>query len=375
MTELRSETKVGLLILAALAAVALGIIMIGDQNNLFQKKVRYYIEYPNVSGLNEGNPVQLNGVNCGQVEKIILPTAVEAAGLKVWINLDEKWSQRIRQDSVARIQTLGLLGDKYIQITTGSPDQPIIEPGQEIPSEGTDIQRLMATGEGLANNVVHISSSLKRILDRVDQGEGLIGELTSNPETGRKVTESLMETLDSIQALTHQLETGSGPLARLINDEALGNEFAGAIGRIDGLLETAENGEGLVAGLLTDPEPRARVDSILTDLEATSERIASITAKLDGGADQVGILPKLMNDEAFSAEIEELIHHLKDVSLKLSDGEGTAGQLINDPAIHDALQDIVVGIDESKLLRWLIRNRQKKGIETRYEEEQDSSQP
>ncbi len=375
MTEIRSETKVGLLILAALAAVALGIIMIGDQNNLFQKKVRYYIEYPNVSGLNEGNPVQLNGVNCGQVEKIILPTAVESAGLKVWISLDEKWSQRIRQDSVARIQTLGLLGDKYIQITTGSPDQPVIEPGQEIPSEGTDIQRLMATGEGLANNVVHISSSLKRILDRVDQGEGLIGELTSNPETGRKVTESLMETLDSIQALTHQLETGSGPLARLINDEDLGNESAAAIGRIDGLLETAESGEGLVAGLLTDPEPRARVDSILTDLETTSERIASITAKLDGGADQVGILPKLMNDEAFSAEIEELIHSLKDVSLKLSEGEGTAGQLINDPAIHDALQDIVVGIDESKLLRWLIRNRQKKGIETRYEEEKNPSQP
>jgi hypothetical protein len=57
------------------------------------------------------------------------------------------------------------------------------------------------------------------------------------------------------------------------------------------------------------------------------------------------------------------------VRTKLDEGEGTAGKLINDPSVYEAVQDVIIGVEESRLLRWLIRNRQKKGIETRYEEE------
>ena len=44
--------------------------------------------------------------------------------------------------------------------------------------------------------------------------------------------------------------------------------------------------------------------------------------------------------------------------------------LIEDPSIYEAINDVIVGIDESKLLRWLVRNRQKSGIKNRYREEQ-----
>ena len=40
------------------------------------------------------------------------------------------------------------------------------------------------------------------------------------------------------------------------------------------------------------------------------------------------------------------------------------------PHVHEAMNDIVVGIDESSILRWQVRNRQKKGIQVRYESEQ-----
>ena len=36
--------------------------------------------------------------------------------------------------------------------------------------------------------------------------------------------------------------------------------------------------------------------------------------------------------------------------------------------LYDAINDILVGIDESRLLRWLVRDRQKAGIKDRYEE-------
>ena len=49
-----------------------------------------------------------------------------------------------------------------------------------------------------------------------------------------------------------------------------------------------------------------------------------------------------------------------------------AAQIINDPQLYQAMKDIVVGIDESAILRRLIRNRQKKGIEVRLEQSLDA---
>jgi hypothetical protein len=54
-------------------------------------------------------------------------------------------------------------------------------------------------------------------------------------------------------------------------------------------------------------------------------------------------------------------------------GEGTAGKFVSDPSVYESVNDILIGINESKLLRWLIRNRQEKGIEKRYNTE--SSKP
>jgi hypothetical protein len=57
------------------------------------------------------------------------------------------------------------------------------------------------------------------------------------------------------------------------------------------------------------------------------------------------------------------------VAEKIDRGDGTAGRLVNDPALFEAVDDILVGIDESKPLKWLVRNRQRSGIEKRYEAE------
>ena len=60
---------------------------------------------------------------------------------------------------------------------------------------------------------------------------------------------------------------------------------------------------------------------------------------------------------------------MNSIGRKLDDGTGTAGKLINDPALFDAANRLVVGVDESALLRWLIKDRQKSGIKKEYNEE------
>src|SRR4029079_4743063 len=64
-----------------------------------------------------------------------------------------------------------------------------------------------------------------------------------------------------------------------------------------------------------------------------------------------------------TGNLKNFTKSLYSIGRKLDTGQGTAGKLINDPAIFDAANHLVIGIDESKLLRWLIRNRQRSGIQ------------
>jgi hypothetical protein len=80
-----------------------------------------------------------------------------------------------------------------------------------------------------------------------------------------------------------------------------------------------------------------------------------------------------MNDKEYGdktlVEFNGLLHQLNDAVAKVNRGEGTAGKLISDPSVYESVNDILIGINESKLLRWLIRNRQQSGIQKRYDTE------
>ncbi len=168
--------RVGALLLIALAVLAAGIVMIGDQNHMFTRKNTYFASFTSVSGLNPGNPVQLNGVAVGNVKEIVLPEDPTRSQIRIEITVERRFAERVRGDSEARIKTLGLLGDKYVQLTSGSPAFPIIPDGAEIPTAApTSVDALMATGEDVMANVTEISSSLRTILKRMEEGEGLLG--------------------------------------------------------------------------------------------------------------------------------------------------------------------------------------------------------
>lgn len=372
--------RVGLLVVVALAVLAAGIFLIGEKNQLFTLKNEYFSRFSAVSGLNPGNPVQLNGVEVGSVTRIVLPEDPGVRLIRVDLTVDQRYAGRIRADSEARLKTLGLLGDKYIEITSGSPEAPLLPEGSEIPSAmPTEIAALMASGEDVMANITEISSSLRTILGRMERGEGLLGELVSDPETGQKVTENLTETLNSIQRVVERIEQGEGVLPRLITDPELAHRTVAAVDRLERILTRFDEGEGLLPALLSDPASKESFTATLASLESTSQELAAFSREVRQ-AD--GLLPRLLYDEEYGREVanelRDTVERLNRLTAKLDRGEGTAGQLINDPSVYEAINDIIVGIDESWLLRWLIRNRQKAGIRERHEEalqEQPAADP
>jgi phospholipid/cholesterol/gamma-HCH transport system substrate-binding protein len=366
-----TEVSVGALILAALAVLAVGVVLVGQESNVFRLKNRYVIRFEAVGGLSTGNPVQLDGVAVGSVERVHLSEDPGQKDIEVVVSIDRRYAERIRTDSLARIRTLGLLGDKFVEITSGTPGGAKLEDGEQIPAApATSVDELLASGEDVMANVTAITFSLRNILERMDRGEGLLGQLTTESETQEKMTDALLSTLGSVKQLVTRLETGEGALPRLLNDRQLADRLSGAVERMESVMTRLESGPGLLPSMLNDAQSKERFDAILARLESTTTHLEAFSREMAEGQ---GLLPRLLADEEYGKEVSEdlkqLLENFRGLSQQLTQGEGTAARLLNDPEIYQALDDILIGIDESWMLRWLIRNRQKAGIEKRYQDE------
>lgn len=372
--------RVGLLVSSALAILMVFLFFIGSEQKIFARKNEYAVRLENVTGLSQGNPVRMSGVTIGTIRDITLPQDPKQKQVEIVLMVDRKYEERVRGDSRARLKKLGLLtGDSYIEITPGTPRFPLVEPGALIPAQRqTDVEALITSGEDLMTNLVQISYSLKNILQRVDRGEGLLGEMTTAPETKQRITDTLLTTLNKTNAALTHMESGKGVMGKLLYDDQYGEQLTASIAGAATSMQTLtaniqrsfETGDGLVPALLHDPEGKRRVFELIENLRLTSSNLSTFTTTMQTGQ---GLLPRLMNDKEYGdqalTEFSALVRQLNAVVTKINNGEGTAGKIISDPSMYESINDILIGINESKLLRWLIRSRQQAGIEKRVEEQ------
>ncbi len=381
----KSKTiRVGLLISASLAVLMMFLFFIGSEQKIWSRKNEYEVRFVDVAGLAEGNPVKISGVTVGVVKDITLPRDPKTSDVRIELMVDRKYAERIRADSRARLKKLGLLaGDAYIDVTPGSTRYPELEPGTVIPAQKqTNVEQLISSGEDLVDNLVQISYSMKNILNRVDRGEGLLGELTSSPETKQRITDTVLTTLNKTNAVLTHVESGRGVIGRLVYDdkyaEQLTNSLASTVQSLQTVSASIERsfaaGNGTIPALLSDPEGKKKIFDLVENLRVTSANLALFSASLQNGQ---GLVPRLLNDKAYGdqalTEFSQLVTQLNQTVQKLNSGQGTAGKMIADPSVYESINDILIGINESKLLRWLIRNRQESGIEKRYNEEQKTA--
>ncbi|HVS32051.1 MAG TPA: MlaD family protein [Thermoanaerobaculia bacterium] len=381
-TDKKHKTiRVGLLVTASMVVLMVFLFFIGAEQKIFARKSEYNVQLENASGLAEGNPVRMSGVTIGVIKEIRLPQDPKEKNVAIQLMIDRKYSERIREDSRARLKKLGLLtGDSYIDVTPGTLRYEEIEPGSLIPAQRqTNVEQLISSGEDLVDNLVQISYSLKNVLGRVDRGEGLLGEMTSTPETKQRLTDTLLTTLNKTNAALAHIESGRGVMGKLIYDDAYGEQLtASTTGAMQSLQSVAANlqrsfdsGSGALPALLSDPEGKRRVMELVENLRLTSANLSTFSATLQSGE---GLIPRLMTDKEYGdqamAEFTLLVTQLNETVHKINTGEGTAGKIIADPSLYESVNDILIGINESRLLRWLIRNRQSTGIEKRYDERQ-----
>jgi phospholipid/cholesterol/gamma-HCH transport system substrate-binding protein len=315
--------KIGLLVALALVILGVTIFSLGSEQRFWERKVQYEIHFTRTGGLQVGSLVSLNGVPIGSVAEMRFPPDPSLSYVQVLVNVRGDVVSRIREDTVASIRTFGLLGDRYIEFSAGSPESPILPPGSLIASiDPVDIESLVGRGGDIVTNIVEVTASLKDVLQTIQRGEGLLGAMLRNRELGESTLVDLQHTMANVQATTRSL---------------------------DQILRRVEAGEG-VLGQLTGNTPDAR--ELAAHVNRAVRSLDEFTARLKRGD---GALVRLIEDREYATRVlgnlDRAIADLADLAAKLDRGQGTLGKLVNDPSLYQDTKSLVAGMRRSWLLR------------------------
>ncbi len=362
------DLTVGTVAAIALVTLAIGVMAVGGETELFSKFSRYRVRFSDTSGLRVGSPVKVSGVTVGSVEAIRLPTDPKAEGIEVVLGVRAEYAPRIRAGSEASLRFLQLVsGEKYVEITPGSASGEALPEGALLPV--VEQPAILEQGGDIAENLNEITISLKAILEPLQKGQGLLGEMLQDPNFGKEGLEHLHDTLANLDVLSARLRNGEGFLGRVLVDRELADkvdDLSAAITHIASLAEALDRREGAL-GAMTRPDGAGQ--QAVDALRDAAESLRRTAAKLEKPE---GLVGRLLNDPQYSekvaGDLERMLDHGASIAKKIDEGEGTIGALVNDRSLYDAAEQTVVGVDDSKLAHWLIRHYRKRGIEVELKE-------
>lgn len=298
--------RLGVFIVVTLAVLAAGVFIIGSKQYLFQSTYKLRAQFDNVAGLAEGADVQVGGVHSGTVTGILLPTR---PGEKVSVVMELARSTReiIKQDSVASIETEGLLGNQYLAVSFGSAGQGDVTDGQTIQSEPPlEMSDLLKKTSGILDssqqailNVTEATAHLNEVSAKIDSGQGTVGALVNDRQLYRNLAQTTM-TLD----------------ATMLQAQAGVNDFR-------------ENMDAMKHNFLLRGYFKKRGFDDVADLEANS----------------IGGLPKGSPLKAFTYTTKQLFHSRDSAELKNQKPLNASGEFLEDNEFGFAVVVVSTGME------------------------------
>ena len=202
--------RLGAFIFVTLVVLAAGVFIIGSKAYLFRSTYQVKAQFDNVAGLAAGAAVQVGGVHSGTVHSIALPHR-PGGKVTVVIDLDSSTHEIIKRDSVASIETEGLLGNQYLAISFGTAGQPDVRDGDLIQSKPPlEVAELLLKASSILDssqqaiqNASLATAHLNSVSAKIDSGQGSVGALVNDKVLYNNLaasTHSLDETLVQAQA-------------------------------------------------------------------------------------------------------------------------------------------------------------------------------
>lgn len=299
---MRTETKLGIFFLMVLVILGYLIIKLGSFSIFFEKpgyRIKAYFQ--SIAGLEKKAPVRIAGVKVGYVEDIRLVEGRAEVIMKIYKEF------QINRGSKAAVTSMGMMGEKYIEIFPGPPSMGVLEDGEEI--EGVpplSIDQLGTIFYSIAQDVKSLSASLKDVLgtevgkanlkETLESVNKIMAQINDFIRENRQlVSSSLTRTnrfLEHLEKLVSQLETNSHLLNRLLEkversslpkaDEFLveaeqtSSELKRTLEETRQFLKKLKDGEGTIGKLLEEKEPYEELTGVLKDTKRITEKIKEI---------------------------------------------------------------------------------------------------
>jgi len=294
MTRMRSAA-VGAFVLGGLLLFGAGLFLIGDRRLLFSRQFELNSTFSKVTGLQVGTRVRLAGLDAGEVLEIALPPR-PSQRFRVRMRMREDLRQLVRTDSVAAVQTDGIVGNAFIQVGVGSDEAPVVAPGATItgtdPIEFSDlIQEGRDTFRMVSREVVDlkgdVSTALVALTETVQNVNGVITDVGDDVQrlttTSAAAMEGVQGTVADAQQLVADVRKGQGTIGQLLTDRALYDRLTGlgseAEQTVRNLRETTERAKTAVEGFSSPTGTGQQITQTLRSTLAQVQEVASDLAE------------------------------------------------------------------------------------------------
>jgi len=378
------DVRVGLFIVVGLGVIVFSIFLLQPGRHLGSTfKVRSI--FSTVGGLTQGAPVSMSGVQVGTVAslrvlknpaevpsngpvlkelsalhaQILAVNVTTPRGRETYRKLQDKYqqlqsslkrvsvvmnvtsSQRdlIGSTSTALIKNQGLVGEKYVDISSSGPDSAKLSPVVD----STGVSAVEIPGEepvdlnAVLQNAAGATSSLEDLMNEVDtditEGKGTIGKLIKDPSVHDNLKETLKETARATKYtgdLMADIKAGKGSIGKLFTDNSLYNSA-------NNVLKSIDNGNGTFGKLIHDP-------SMYNEANSAMRQMNSIFTKVNEGN---GSLHRLITDPALYKNATSLMQNTNDLIGRVNRGQGSLGKFAMDESFYQNADKAMAGIAEA----------------------------
>jgi phospholipid/cholesterol/gamma-HCH transport system substrate-binding protein len=341
-----SQLRVGITVIVATLTLAVLLFLMSGTSGIFTRRITLKSYFDNAQGLRAGAPVRLNGVDIGNVTKILIvpDKDKQQTPVQVVMKVSTKYSYAIHRDSVTSLETAGVLGETFLDIDSLQALGPLARDGDTLQTQvHPDFNQVVRASQGTLENMDALLKRADRILAFAESGKGSLGKLIYDPTLYNRLSSTIAE----FQQIVQQVGSGEGSLGRLISRNDAYEKFIATIDKMNGIIDDLQQGKGTAGKFLKDP-------ALYNNANDTISNMKKLTEDINAGKGTIG---KLTKDEELAKKLDNTISKLSELTTEMEAGQGTVGKLFKDETLYNNSNQMLV---ESRNLVKAIRENPKK---------------
>ncbi len=289
-----ASLKVGIVITLTLLIIFIVIIFSGGIQSLLTKRVLLDIYITDVKGLRKGSAVRVAGVDVGEVRDIKLS---KEYGTIVKVSIDKDVTEFLKTDAKATVQTLGLLGDKYIELIPGQAEEKLQISKGIYGYPQIEVREIVGVATSMLNKLERFISKIDEFASKLEKSEGTVSKLLFDPSLYNNLNSTVYELRETIK------EFRQGSIGMLAKDKELYERLSKSAKNFEEISNKMVSSDGTLGKMINDP-------SLYDNLLSSSKKLEAL---LDEIQKSEGTLQLLLKDKNTAEDLRQSVREIREL--------------------------------------------------------------